>query len=83
MPFSCIDETDHDGVWCVVVLTTCPKCKESTRLYIPESEFTDWQNGQLIQRALKSISKEVREQLISGYCPTCWLKIFPPEGPND
>ena len=41
--------------------------------------WIDWQEGELIQVALPTLTEGERELLISGTCDTCWDRMFPPE----
>jgi len=55
---------------------SCPCCGESTSIMITEDEYSELQNGELIQNVLKRIPPEIRERYISGFCPKCWDNIF-------
>lgn len=35
-----------------------------------------WENGELIQKAMPSLSATEREQLISHICPKCQVSVF-------
>lgn len=54
------------------VQSTCKICGEIKTITAPESEFCAWESGQLIQRAMKSLSDDDRELLISGTCGPCF-----------
>lgn len=49
---------------------------------VTNGQIENWKSGMLIQRAFPNLSAEDREFLISGICPTCWSKLFPPD-PED
>ena len=72
-----IDEKMHEGVYCVVVKTTCPMCKESKIFNVPESKWLDWvYNHKNIQDVFPEMSRDDRECFISGIDGDCWKKIF-------
>lgn len=50
----------------------CPRCGEVTVLSIDEDKFARWQGGDLIQNVFPEMTPARREQLISGYHPSCW-----------
>ena len=54
------------------VETQGPVCMEAHVLYVPLSGYTAWQNGELIQNAMPTLSADDRERLITGICPACW-----------
>ena len=43
---------------------------------IPTDGLESWLNGQPIQTAMPTVSRDVREFLISGISPTGWDKTF-------
>jgi len=55
---------------------SCIMCKQLKTVTAPEAEFRAWESGQLIQRAMKSLSEGDRELLISGTCGPCFDKMF-------
>ena len=59
------------------VPTVCPRCGSLYVLQVPEDEWANYERGMLIQRALRSLSAEDRERLITGICPGCWRDMFP------
>jgi hypothetical protein len=76
MSYQAIDERMHNGVYSVVVKTTCDLCKDQKVLTIPETSWLAWTGGELIQKAMPEISKDDRELLISGTCGPCFAKMF-------
>jgi len=40
------------------------------------SEFENWENGELIQKAFPELSADDRELLLTGICSKCWNEIF-------
>lgn len=67
----CMDE--------VVIESICPRCGKAQNLSVPLEGFKAWQNGQLIQRALPTLSSDQREALISGFCQQCGDDMFAEE----
>ena len=59
--------------------TRCPFCGKTAIITVATSDFIAWQGGMLIQNAFPYLSDNERESLISGICPSCWDKMFPPE----
>ncbi len=55
---------------------TCIQCKQVKQVTAPESEFRAWESGQLIQRAMRSLSEGDCELLISSTCGPCFDKLF-------
>lgn len=51
---------------------TCPFCGADHSVIVDFNEYSAWQAGELIQRAMPT----EREQLISGICPKCQEGIF-------
>ena len=54
----------------------CPCCGKEHFVVVDEEEFMAWENGELIQNAMPSLSATEREQLISHICPKCQASIF-------
>lgn len=63
-----------------VVKTKCPFCHKYHLVEVDIKDFYAWHDGEkLVQDAFPYLSANEREMLISGICPTCWDKMFPPE----
>lgn len=60
----------------VCVITRCPFCGRENEVEVNESDYWDWDGGELAQIAFPYLSADEREMLISGICPTCWDKMF-------
>jgi hypothetical protein len=58
------------------VATVCPVCDQSKIIVVNEREFIHWKTGELIQRAMPSLSAADREALITGYCDPCFNRIW-------
>ena len=54
----------------------CPICGKEYTVKVPETGYKRWQDGELIQLAMQTVSPEDRESLISGICTTCWINMF-------
>lgn len=54
----------------------CPFCGEEHFVVVDEKEFMAWESGELIQKAMPTLSETEREQLISHICPKCQEKFF-------
>ena len=53
-----------------------PFCGEDHAVEVNLAQFEAWQNGELIQNAMPDLTFTEREQLISGLCPKCQVKVF-------
>ena len=62
-----------------VVDTECPHCHKQAALTVDVEGYNRWKRGELIQVALPALTADQREALITGVCPTCWDKMFPPD----
>ena len=60
----------------VCVVTRCPFCGRGNEVEVNESDYWDWDDGELVQVAFPYLSADEREMLISGICPACWNKTF-------
>lgn len=58
---------------------TCRKCLRPVDIPVTDEAFRRWQNGALIQVAMRDVPAELREMFLSGYCPECFAALFPPE----
>jgi hypothetical protein len=51
---------------------------------LTEEQYNNWHNKRmLIQDAMPHLDKDEREFLMTGYTPTDWATIFPPEDEDD
>lgn len=60
----------------VTISTACPFCGHANFVEVNESDYWDWQDGELVQRAFPYLTPDEREMLISGICPKCWDATF-------
>lgn len=56
----------------IPVTTRCPFCTKETVINVNADGWHAWREGAFIQNALPELSVDMREQLISGTCPSCW-----------
>lgn len=70
--FNMINETTS-------IETRCPFCGKHTIITVEAVDFVSWMGGENAQNAFPYLSANEREALISGICPECWDKMFPPE----
>lgn len=54
----------------------CRSCKVLKPVSCTDVQYDNWQNGQLIQKAMPNVPKDERELLISGTCGPCFDKLF-------
>lgn len=57
----------------------CPHCHKFQTIEVQVSQYNRWMAGENIQIAFPDLTADQREILISGICPECWDKMFPPE----
>jgi len=59
-----------------LVQGNCVFTGEAYACLVPTAGLQRWRDGELIQRALPSVSPENREFIISGISPTGWDRQF-------
>lgn len=79
-----VDSIAYNGNGTLTLTTSpCGSCGKRGELSVSDDAFFAWaDDGVLIQDAMPSVPKELREQLKSGICPDCWKEYFgtPPDG---
>jgi len=60
----------------VTLEIVCPICGKLSYVTVNTEDYIKWINGELAQNAFPYLSVTRREQLISGMCPSCQVKIF-------
>lgn len=60
----------------VVETPMCFHCGHTGTVEVLTQEVFYLRQGMLVQDAVKSLDKELREQFISGTHPKCWLDMF-------
>lgn len=59
-----------------LVSTTCPLCGAHDNVVVPLDGWLAWNKGALIQDAMPDVRADVREQLMTGICTSCWNDSF-------
>jgi len=54
----------------------CPVCYKTGTVMVDEKELFTYLRGEFVQTAFKTLSVPLREQIISGMHPDCWLSVF-------
>ena len=67
---------EKTGVRLSIIHTACHTCKTSQTLYVPYDGLVAWLEGELIQKALPTLTDNEREILKSNTCGKCWDKMF-------
>ena len=57
----------------------CIHCNKVYKIEVDKIGLVQYLNGELIQRALPTLSNSDRELIISQTCQSCWEEMFPPE----
>lgn len=60
----------------LTISLTCPFCRSIHSVEVDPKAYRRWEAGELIQRAMPTLSATQREQLISRICPKCQESIF-------
>ena len=60
----------------IVETKPCFHCKEVGTVEIPSQELFNLNQGLLIQEALVSVPKDLREQIMTGTHPKCFIEMF-------
>ncbi|HEV8189504.1 MAG TPA: hypothetical protein VGP83_17245 [Pyrinomonadaceae bacterium] len=75
-----VSTTKHNGELHVEVRAICEGgCNRTFDFLVPLDDWQKWQSGALIQVALKSVHKDLRELLISGLCGSCFDNLMSEE----
>lgn len=60
----------------------CPVCLKTGTITVDENELFEYLRGNYVQEAFKTLSIPLREQIISGVHPECWLELWGEERVN-
>lgn len=60
----------------VRLVVRCGLCGTDCELTVPADEWEAYTNGKFIQDALRSLTDDERELLLSRTCDSCWKRIF-------
>ncbi len=64
------------GPTVLVHTETCPVCHKGGTVTVPLAGLKKYRGGELIQRAMPTVTADVREQLMTGIHGECWEKMF-------
>ena len=70
-----IDDAIYNHTTFIDYNTKCHICGEEKILKVRKDELKAYVNGAFVQVAFGDMSKEDRERIKTGICPTCWDKI--------
>lgn len=63
-----------------IVEKMCSHCGQINRIAMTHEQYIKYTEcSELVQNIFPELSPQKREILITGICPQCWEKIFPPE----
>lgn len=54
----------------------CPVCLKGGTIMVDENELFSYLRGEYIGTAFKSLTIPLREQILSGVHPHCWLEMW-------
>lgn len=60
----------------LTLVVRCPRHGGTMYLTVPADGLRRWAEGDMIQHALPGLSRDQREQLMTGYCGPCWDRDF-------
>lgn len=60
----------------------CICCRQGGTLIVWEDDYNRYVNGALVQDAFPDLVAPVREQIVTGTHPECWIKLFSDEDLN-
>ena len=61
----------------------CPVCLKTGTIMVDENELFSYLRGNYVQEAFKTLTIPLREQIISGVHPECWLELWGQERVNE
>jgi hypothetical protein len=70
-------QTNGDGT--ASFTTTCVVCRKTHRFTEDKEKVMRWLYGDYIQNVFPEKSADEREMMVSGTCPECFDKLFPPD----
>lgn len=72
-------EVDGLGREILRVSVQCPVCQKKEVIVLVKEQYDLWKAGAFIQDAFPELDPDVREQLITGTCGTCWDRMWKEE----
>ena len=61
----------------------CPVCLKTGTIAVDENELFSYLRGNYVSEAFKSLTIPLREQIISGVHPECWVEMWGQERVNE
>lgn len=58
------------------VTSRCEYCDKSSLVVLPTDRFERWRSGQLVQDVFPDLSADLRELLLYGTHPPCWVALY-------
>lgn len=72
-----IHDMTNGGKFYDAVIKKCFHCGNVSFFKITKEQYDGWvENRKFIQELFPGLSKEFREQMISGTHPECWCEMF-------
>jgi hypothetical protein len=66
----------HDADQIVAVSRPCPVCGKTTNVAVSRRRYNKWRHGNHAQVVWPHVDRDLREILISGTHPDCWIALF-------
>jgi hypothetical protein len=60
----------------ITVATKCPMCAAPGSLVVSRTGYFHWLDGGSLLQWLPNLDWNQRQQLLSGICEPCWVRIF-------
>jgi len=58
------------------LMITCSQCRIPSLVTVDTHSLNRWIDGDYVQTAFPGLDATAREQLISGTCSPCWIKMW-------
>ena len=65
------------------VFTSCPMCHRDHVAIVENDDYELYCSGEPVSKCFPYIPAAERERFITGICPDCWDRMFPPEEDDD
>jgi hypothetical protein len=62
--------------WVRLMSPECPDCRKRTTFTVKLDDWNRYRQGALCQAVWPGQTPEWRENLITGFHPACWMKVF-------
>jgi hypothetical protein len=60
----------------IILNMNCPRCGVIHFVVCREEQYNRYRNGELIQVAFNDLTATEREEIITGFCPSCIEETF-------